>query len=110
MDTLSGGAGRDIFRFNAPTDGSDTITDFNSSDDRIEVVSQNFGNLAVGALPSTRFATNTASSADTRFVFKTTDNTLYYDPDGTGTQAATALAKLTNGATLTASNIFVVNA
>lgn len=54
-DTLTGGAGADVFRFVTTAQGGDTLTDFTSGSDKIQVVSANFGALPVGTLASTRF-------------------------------------------------------
>jgi Ca2+-binding RTX toxin-like protein len=120
-DKMTGGIGANSFKFLRSTDGVDVITDFDAdTGDRILVLNSAFGitspsNGVIAPLNQDLLwlddgKNKKGKSADTRFVFKTTDNTLYYDPDGTGAQTATALAKLTNGATLTAPNIFVVNA
>lgn len=106
-DTLTGGLGSDVFHFESPDVGLDTITDFQSGADVIEVVSANFGGIEVGQLDASRFALNTATDADTRFVFNPTTQTLSYDADGFGSGAAVDIVKL-NTSTLSNMNIFVV--
>ena len=107
-DTLTGGAGADAFRFTATTEGPDTITDFQTGIDRIEVVGTAFGGLPVGALDPGRFALNATADADDRFVFNTTTRILSYDADGSGVGAAVSLAYLTVG-TISAADIRVVS-
>ncbi|MFD1626649.1 hypothetical protein ACFSBS_18580, partial [Azospirillum griseum] len=106
-DTLTGGAGADMFLFTDPNQGADTITDFQSGIDRIEVVGPSFGGLPTGQLNAGRFALNAPGDADDRFVFNTTSGALSYDPDGNGTMAATTIALL-NVRSLSASDIWVV--
>ncbi|WP_247894164.1 Ig-like domain-containing protein [Azospirillum oleiclasticum] len=106
-DTLAGGVGADSFRYEGSTDGWDTITDFQSGTDRIEVVGAAFGGLAEGALDPGRFALNTAADADDRFVFNTSTRILYYDSNGSASGGTVSLAYLTAG-TITAADIRVV--
>ncbi|NYZ22635.1 beta strand repeat-containing protein, partial [Azospirillum oleiclasticum] len=108
QDTLTGGAGADAFLITDPTVGTDTITDFQTGIDRIEVVGTAFGSLPVGTLDPERFALNAAADADDRFVFDTTTRILSYDADGSGIGAAVSLAYLAAG-TITAADIRVVS-
>jgi Ca2+-binding RTX toxin-like protein len=108
-DTLIGGAGRDVFLFNTVGELRDVITDFSTTEDvvRFEGSSFGFGSFA-GGLDATRFhsgLTNAAGDALDRFIFRTTDATLWYDRDGTGAQVALLVADLNNGILLTAANI-----
>ncbi len=107
VDTLTSGTGTDAFLFTTPTQGLDTITDFQPGQDRIEVVGAAFGGLPTGSLDAGRFALNAPADADNRFVFNTTTGALSYDPDGNGAMAATTIALL-NVRTLAASDIWVV--
>lgn len=115
IDTLSGGSGNDAFLFRRPGEIGDVITDFSAfaagNDDRIGVSQSGFGaGLALGALAVTRFrarADNLAQDGDDRFIFRTTDQTLWFDTDGNGTGAAVLLADLQPGATLTAADIVI---
>ncbi|MDQ2082928.1 VCBS domain-containing protein [Xanthobacteraceae bacterium Astr-EGSB] len=108
---LFGGAGADHFRFNAPTDGLDSILDFNSGEsDLIEILGSAFGGLSVGAVDAAAFeqvSGNVDASAKT-FVFDATTDTLYWNADGAGGQAAVALAHLENGYDVTAADLRIV--
>lgn len=128
-DTLTGGAGSDTFVFgkvweqivtgNAATEaqwytntafdltGVDTITDFETGVDKIELntdqfaslVGFNAGNLVVGSGPL---------DADDYLVFNTSTNTLQYYADGNGGSTAVDIAILTGVTSITAADIVVV--
>jgi Ca2+-binding RTX toxin-like protein len=103
-DTLTGGAGADIFVLDTATGAAnvDTITDFTSASDKIQLSKAIFtqagslGNLATDA----RFWSVNGSGvvaghdADDRFVYNTTTGNLYYDADGSGTGTAVLIATL----------------
>lgn len=115
IDTLTGGSGNDAFLFRRLGEIGDVITDFSSAaagnDDRIGVSQSGFGaGLALGALAASRFrarADNVAQDADDRFIFRSTDQTLWFDADGNGGGAAVLLADLQPGASLTAADIVI---
>lgn len=114
-DTLTGGLGNDIFRFVALGDAGDVISDFRNvagNDDRFQVLASAFGGgLVAGALAAANFqsrADNLAQDATDRFIFRTTDHTLWFDVDGTGAGAAIMLADLQAGAVVTAGDIFLI--
>ncbi len=110
-DKIYGRAGNDKFYFTDPNEGTDTIMDF-ASGDRITLETEFFGNLAVGTLHSQWFVTSTnnlALDANDRFIFNQTDHSLWYDPDGTGSAAATKLAILQNNHNLTYAQIAIVD-
>jgi Ca2+-binding RTX toxin-like protein len=100
-DTLTGGAGADVFVLDTATGAAnvDTITDFTSASDKIQLSSAIFtkagslGNLANGAFWSGA-AVVSGHDADDRFVYNTTTGNLYYDADGSGTGAASLIATL----------------
>lgn len=116
-DTLTGGLGRDLFRFHADFYEADVITDFvrgnTRNGDKISVQSLGFG----GELPARKLAAsffrsgldNLAQDADDRFLFRTTDQTLWFDGDGVGgVYAPILLATMANGVNLTADDILVL--
>ncbi len=116
-DLLTGGEGNDRFRFHHVADFGDTITDFSSTaagnnDSFAFVVAGLGGGLAAGgALLANQFqsrADNLAQDADDRFIFRTTDRSLWFDADGTGTGAAIMVADLQAGAVVTTADILLV--
>ncbi len=129
-DTLTGGSGSDTFVFgkiwtqtvtgdddevqwyenvgvDLTNDDTDTITDFASGVDKIELntdqfaslVGFNAGNLVIGTGPL---------DADDYLVFNTSTNTLQYYADGNGGSAAIDIAILTGVSSITAADIVVV--
>jgi Ca2+-binding RTX toxin-like protein len=111
IDTLMGESGSDKFTFNSPTDGIDTISDFNAGEgDQILVSAGGFGGgLAVGSLPSSQFTIgSSAANAGDRFIYNSSTGALSFDPDGNGLQGQVQLAVLSSNPPLTSNNIFVV--
>ena len=110
-DTLTGAGGADVFKFVSTFGGVDSITDFTSGTDKIEIVSQNFGNLTPGILASARFKYNAvATTSDAVFLYNGTTGVLSFDRDGIGSAVATPIATLTGSKTLLASDIQIVSA
>jgi Ca2+-binding RTX toxin-like protein len=113
-DILTGGAGSDIFVFNAQGDFRDQITDFSIEEDflRFEARALGLGNYS-GGLDPARFhssSTNAAADAHDRLIFRTTDATLWFDRDGSGTKhQAILVADLNDGPGLTAASIDVIS-
>ena len=95
-DSLTGGAGSDLFVFNSKLNAKsnlDTITDFTSGDDVLELSTSIFKKL-VGTLSASNLVNGTkALDSDDYLVFN--NNTLYYDADGSGNGKAVAIAQLT---------------
>ncbi|SHJ28828.1 Hemolysin-type calcium-binding repeat-containing protein [Roseomonas rosea] len=114
-DRLTGDAGADAFRYAVAAEGADSITDFLSGTDRIEVSAAGFGGgLAEGMdlLATGHFAQNTTGRADApfgtgQFIFETDTPRLWWDADGAGGSAAVLVAGL-SGAFLQASDIQVI--
>ena len=114
-DTITGGAGNDTFGYQFINEFGDTITDFSSTgsgnDDRFTFRASNLGGgLVAGPLDPTKFqarADNVADAND-RFIFRTTDTTLWLDVDGAGGVAPVMVADLQAGATVTAADIILV--
>jgi Ca2+-binding RTX toxin-like protein len=116
QDTLTGGDGNDVFRYFTRAELGDVITDFSSTgvgnNDNFQFRGVGIGGgLALGALNAAFFQTradNLAQDADDRFIFRTTDHTLWFDADGNGAGAAMLVADLQAGATVAAHDIIIV--
>lgn len=111
-DRTYGGAGADQFLFTSKGDLGDLIYDFSAPPDQIAMEGSAFGygNYAGGIAANTFItsATNAAQDADDRFIFRTTDQTLWWDADGTGSKVALMVADLQTGATMAYSDILIV--
>ncbi|MDB9412574.1 beta strand repeat-containing protein [Microcystis aeruginosa] len=106
-DTLTGGTNTDRFVFNNPTEGLDTITDFNVSEaDAIVVSSSGFGGLTTigGTLTASLFAT--AENGTAKFIYS--GGILSFDSDLANTGGLIQLATLTGSPLLTAARIEVI--
>ena len=112
-DSLSGGADADTFVFTSESDGTDTIKDFVTGLDVIEIAAAGFGGgLWAGMDVATVFDVssdgNFGSSA-IRFHFDTLTDTLYFDADGSAAgSAAVALATFSNNLALDSGDFVVV--
>jgi len=115
-DTLAGGEGADTFVFNTAPDAANfaVITDFSAGIDHIALSHSAFsalgslGTLATGAFWSGDGVT-TAHDADDRIIHNSATGDLYYDPDGTGSAAATLFARtLFTTQNFTASDFMVI--
>jgi Ca2+-binding RTX toxin-like protein len=101
-DTMRGGAGSDWFVLDSTaSDGTfDRIMDFHAGEDRI--VLNNADLTAIGpngALAASEFRvvdtqTPTGLDANDRLIYSTWNGMLFYDPDGSGNQAAVMIADL----------------
>jgi murein DD-endopeptidase MepM/ murein hydrolase activator NlpD len=110
-DTLTGGSGNDRFAYYALNELGDIILDFSSVDDSFQFKGSVFGALPAGVLAVSQFrsqGTNTALDADDRFIFRTTDTTLWFDPDGNGSAPAVLVADLQAGAIMTNADILII--
>ena len=115
IDALTGGLGNDRFQYLALADCGDTITDFHNvagDDDAFYISATKFGGgLVAGTLAASQFrsrADNLAQDADDRFIFRTTDQTLWYDADGNGAGAAIMVADLNADASLSNLDIVII--
>ena len=112
-DTLQGEEGDDAFVFTALGDAGDSINDFGAAagnNDIFRITASSFGGgLVAGALAAAQFvlrsADHLAQDSSDRFVFNTTDKTLWFDADGNGAGAAILVADLQN----TAANLAVAD-
>ena len=116
-DTLNGGAGLDTFVFNTALSAmgnKDTITDFNVTDDTIQLENAIFTKLTtLGALATANFcanATGIATDSNDFICYNTTTGALSYDADGSGAGASVAFAVLgtTVHPALTAADFVIV--
>ena len=112
-DILTGGAGADVFEWLAQGDFRDAITDFETGVDilRFEGAALGLGTYQ-GGLAAARFHSGTTNAAEDvydRLIFNTTDATLWFDKDGSGTKhSAILVADLQDGVILTAASIDVI--
>jgi len=113
-DVLTGGAGNDQFVFQFPSVG-DRITDFSSNtpgnNDAFYFDGRFFpGPLASGTLDRELFVSrgdNQAQELDDRFIFDTSDQTLWYDGNGSLQGGKVLLADLQPWATMTFRDIII---
>jgi Ca2+-binding RTX toxin-like protein len=112
-DYLVGGEGADKFSFYFPTDGIDTISDFNENPgegDQIVVSAFIFSSgLVSGAVIDAAQFTIGTEAADTtdRFIYNQSIGALFFDADGTGLSEQIQIAQLNPGLALTNVDIFV---
>ena len=101
-DTLIGGAGKDIFLFDTAVNGNtnvDTITDFMTGADKIELSHAIFSQLSIGNLNQANFVVSfngEAVDSNDYLLYNTTTHTLLYDADGNGAGVAVAFANVGN--------------
>lgn len=114
IDRLIGGAGDDRFIFQKLSDCGDVISDFGAAvgnNDRLYFEAAGFGGgLVTGPLSATRFqirADNIAQDGDDRFIFRTTDRTLWFDGNGNLAGGLFMVADLQAGAVVTALDILL---
>ena len=111
-DLLSGGAGADTYAFASWVgNGFDSILDFSSGQDKIQLTGSGFGLLAgtaiVNGVNFIAAASPFATSAQGTLLYATGFGILYYDPDGSGAGAAIALAQITGAPVVTAGDFVV---
>jgi Ca2+-binding RTX toxin-like protein len=111
-DYLTGHGGRDSFLFNTtldPENNLDVITDFNVTDDTIQLDNAVFTTLADGTFAAGQFVTGTAAQdAQDRIIYDSATGALFYDSDGTGGVAAIQFAEVNPGLALTNLDFLVV--
>jgi len=109
-DTLTGGAGTDFFRYAAPAQGSDRITDFDPSRDIIQIMQSGFSqDLAVGRLDPLHFVSGaSAVGSGAQFIYDSGSGVLRWDADGAGGQSSVVIATLTGAPALTAADITII--
>ena len=111
-DTVTGGAGADVFLFETYADRTDVITDFVGGVDVVQINAAAYGfGTATGAINPNAFASGTTGlpqDASDRFIYNTTNGTLWFDRDGTGKVATVFLADFADGTVFLASDILLV--
>ena len=115
-DALTGGGGSDTFVFNTSLDGDDTITDFTSGADILQISIAGAGfaghGLVANGTPivinaaSIGAATNVGTNGD--FIFDTTARALYWDANGGTGNDAILLAHLQNVGSLAPADFHLV--
>jgi Ca2+-binding RTX toxin-like protein len=108
-NTFTGGAGVDTFVLNKTS--ADTITDF-ATNEKLQISASEFGGLTAGNLATTQLLVGAGATAATtaaqRFIFNTTDKSLYFDSDGLNGSAAVKIGVLAGLPTLNSSNFSIV--
>ncbi|MBI4781480.1 MAG: calcium-binding protein [Oscillatoriophycideae cyanobacterium NC_groundwater_1537_Pr4_S-0.65um_50_18] len=117
-DVLTSGTGFNKFKFNNKYEGLDTITDFGSYSDDINVVQSGFKvkgfffgdvNLSLGTIGASQFRLGSrALDSNDYFVYNRSTGALYFDRDGSGSSAQLQIATLSNKASMSYSDIAVV--
>ena len=113
-DRLTGGSGQDAFVFREfGAANADTLTDFSGNGwDSLRMDNAAFNTLGGDgrfASGDARFRAGTAAQdADDRIVFNSATGQVWYDADGNGAGGAQLVATLQAGATLVASDIWVI--
>lgn len=107
-DVLTGGGGTDVFLFNTGLGAGnvDTITDFAVGTDGIILdlgVFSGIGSEGVLEVAAFRAGTN-ATTASQRIIYDSATGNIWYDADGSGSQAKVLFAKVDAGTQLTASS------
>ncbi|MDV2999420.1 MAG: hypothetical protein N5P05_001026 [Chroococcopsis gigantea SAG 12.99] len=108
-DILIGGGGADVFDYQNPNEGGDSIKDFRTFNDLISVRGSSFDpGLIRGTISPDRFIKGIgANTPDQRFIYNALTGSLLFDKDGNGTNAPVTLATLSNGLNFTYENILV---
>ena len=113
-DTLTGGLGADRFRFNSPSHGMDTITDFSKAQgDKIELFATGFNSLVwtdgvTNALAPIVFSVGTSANSWTNsIIYNNSNGIVYFDADALGSGSQVALAQLSPGLNLTNQDFIV---
>jgi Ca2+-binding RTX toxin-like protein len=110
-DRLDGGLGADRYFYITPMDGADVIKSFDARD-VFAFKGSNFGVLAKGSIKVGQFhkvATgHAAHDGDDRFIYNTTNDTLWFDTDGKNGAIEIKIADLVPHFNLTSGDILIV--
>ena len=110
-DTLEGGDGADRFLYRYTSDGGDSITDFTSGSDKMQISKSGYSIYVAGStLPVSYFVTGLAATVTGhgQFIYDAAADQLFWDQDGIGGAAARLIATFTNNPTLQASDIQLI--
>ena len=111
-DTLTGGAQNDTFVFDTALNilsNVDTINDFTSGVDKIELNRTAFASLTAGSLGAAAFAVAGSETSTTRIVYDSSTGALSFDLDGSGSGApAMKFATLIGLPAIVASDFVIV--
>jgi Ca2+-binding RTX toxin-like protein len=112
-DVLTGGTGSDTFVFDKTlnTANLDVITDFNTTDDTINLDDAIFSRLATGILSRNNFVAGSGVVAldnDDFLIYDTANGKLYYDADANGAGTQVGIVTLTGIPALTEADFVVV--
>jgi Ca2+-binding RTX toxin-like protein len=114
-DKMTGGAANDVFQYNSIGERGDIITDYSNvagNNDTFRISAAGFGGglVAGGVLAASQFqirADNVAQDANDRFIFRTTDKTLWFDANGSAAGGLFMVADLQASATMSAADIVI---
>lgn len=110
-DRLTGGAGDDLYRLDAALgSGIDRITDFNVSDDTIQLDNTIFPELGgTGVLRKSNFVLGSAAADSNDFViYNPIDGSLSYDADGNGSGVAEPIAIMGTNLAITNTDFVII--
>jgi serralysin len=103
-DIIAGGLGADIFSFDLPSEGRDTIRDFALGVDEVLIDGTGFG---ISAIVLHANSNPLVSGAGGQFLYDTDTGRLSFDSDGDGVTAAVWFATFTGRPTISASDFDV---
>ncbi len=95
IDHLDGGGEIDVYAFDRPQDGWDTIVKF-EKDEEVAIAFEGFGLTSRSSKTFQSRNDKQAQDADDRFIYEKDARTLWFDSDGTGTAEAIKIAVLGN--------------
>ncbi|MBD2563991.1 calcium-binding protein [Nostoc linckia FACHB-391] len=114
-DNLYGGGSTDTFAINSFYEGVDSLYDFDTTNELIQISAFGFfagfgSGLSVGSLQTSQFTIGTsASTIAQRFIYDNSTGGLYFDADGNaGGFTQVKFAQLSTGLSLTNNNFVVV--
>jgi subtilisin-like proprotein convertase family protein len=106
-DTLTGGSGSDIFYYGSADEGGDSVLDFSHSEDAFHFGYDEFGQSGTGTLAADHFFTSAAAVDVGDACFYYESDSLWFDADGSGAEAAVAIAQVAGDAVQADDVVFV---